>query len=293
MAGEDCHTWGCYTYRPFCNLLSGALALPAGDRCAGEFLIFDTKDKAPYLCRYVDAGQITCKTSRLQLQPTLSNPRQLLLSGRLRIFASLEIISGVASVALWQLPAEVNDVADCQLVDALPRDDAKTAKAICLSGRTLPPCIHAKESELLSVLLSDRVLLIQILPPDGTGTMTLRQLSTLQLSFPCRCLSWSNDASQVLVGGKGQLMCFAWAEKQSDHELAEPSVRHLLASGDMVRLVVRFFRRFFLVNASNLRNVFASPILGFAQVNAWRFKHSFPIPSSVASIKFHSHQSRN
>lgn len=243
MAGEDCHTWGCYTYRPFCNLLSGALALPAGDRCAGEFLIFDTKDKVPYLCRYVDAGRITCKTSRLQLQPTLSNPRQLLLSGRLRIFASLEIISGVASVALWQLPAEVNDVADCQLVDALPRDDAKTAKAICLSGRTLPSCIQqSNESELLSVLLSDRVLLIQILPPDGTGTMTLQQLSTLQLSFPCRCLSWSNDASQLLVGGKGQLMCFAWTEKQA--ELAEPSVRHLLASGGMVRLVVRFFRRF-------------------------------------------------
>ena len=292
MAGEDCHTWGCYTYRPFCNLLSGALALPAGDRCAGEFLIFDTKDKVPYLCRYVDAGRITCKTSRLQLQPTLSNPRQLLLSGRLRIFASLEIISGVASVALWQLPAEVNDVADCQLVDALPRDDAKTAKAICLSGRTLPPCMQqSNESELLSVVLSDRVLLIQILPPDGTGTMTLRQLSTLQLSFPCRCLSWSNDASQLLVGGKGQLMCFAWTEKQA--ELAEPSVRHLLASGGLVRLVVGVFRRFFKTKAFPIFEMSLCPILGFAQVNAWRFKHSFPTPSYVALIKFHSHQSRN
>lgn len=218
-------SWGCYTCRPCCNLLSGSLAVPAGDHCAAEFLLFDTKDKAPYLCRYVDGTNATCRVLRLEMRPqaaALSSPRQLLLSGRLRLFASLEVVSGVASVSIWRLP---DAEAECHLVDRLERlEGIQTAKAICWASRALPPFA---EGELLSVLLSDRVLLIPVLPTDGT--FSLQPAMVLQIGFPCRCLCWSNDGSQLLVGGKGQLLCFAWRAGAAGD--SEPLVRHLLSSG--------------------------------------------------------------
>ena len=215
-------SWGCYTCRPCCNLLSGSLAVPAGDHCAAEFLLFDTKEKAPYLCRYVD-GSNACRVLRLEMRPpaALSSPRQLLLSGRLRLFASLEVVSGIASVSIWRLPGE----AECHLVDRIERlEGIQTAKAICWASRALPPFA---EGELLSVLLSDRVLLIPVLPADGT--FSLQPAMVLQIGFPCRCLCWSNDGSQLLVGGKGQMVCFAWRPAAATD--GEPLVRHLLSSG--------------------------------------------------------------
>lgn len=231
-------SWGCYTCRPCCNLLSGSLAVPAGDHCAAEFLLFDTKDKAPYLCRYVDGTNATCRVLRLEMRPqaaALSSPRQLLLSSRLRLFASLEVVSGVASVSIWRLP---DAEAECHLVDRLERlEGIQTAKAICWANRALPPFA---EGELLSVLLSDRVLLIPVLSADGT--FLLQPAMVLQIGFPCRCLCWSNDGSQLLVGGKGQLLCFAW--KAGTAGDGEPLVRHLLSSGECVEIHAVFSNSF-------------------------------------------------
>lgn len=170
------------------------------------------EDKAPYLCRYADG---TRHVSRLELQPALSNPRQLLLSSRLRLLASLEVVAGAASVVLWH-------GSQWQRVD-LTFPDLRTAKAICWANRNLPPWAD-RDGELLSVLLSDRVLLMALVAA-GT-TFSIASSKVLQINFPCRSLCWSQDGSQLLVGGKGQLVCFAWRPNEE-----EPLVRHLLSSG--------------------------------------------------------------
>ena len=80
-------------------------------------------------------------------------------------------------VSIWRLP---DAEAECHLVDRLERlEGIQTAKAICWASRALPPFA---EGELLSVLLSDRVLLIPVLPTDGT--FSLQPAMVLQIGFP-------------------------------------------------------------------------------------------------------------
>lgn len=168
----------------------------------------------PYLCRYADGNR---HVSRLDLQPAPSNPRQLLLSSRLRLLASLEVVAGAASVEVWHLGSQ------SQRVDLAFPEDPRTAKAICWANRNLPPWGNP-HGELLSVLLSDRVLLM-VLVAGTSPSFSIGASKVLQINFPCRSLCWSQDGSQLLVGGKGQLVCFAWPNEE------EPLVRHLLSSG--------------------------------------------------------------
>ncbi|CAK9044472.1 unnamed protein product [Durusdinium trenchii] len=243
-ASEELPTWGCYAHRPYCNLLASAAL--SGDPCTPEFLLFDCKDKKLFLCRYVDTGTTTlCRSCCLCTNGALSNPRQLLLSPRRRVFASLEVINGRGSVAVWQLPAisdetELAAVAACRLGDVLPSDAEKTSKAICWAGPTLPPfCKSGEQIDLLSVLVAEKVLLVLVkVKPTETsemGEVSLEQLHSVSISFPCRCLSWSNDGTQLLVGGKGQLSCFAFEDAQQ-----VPLVRHLLCSGECVEIQTAF-----------------------------------------------------
>ena len=250
--------WGCFTHRPYHNLLSGSLPVPCGDRCAAEFLLFDSKEKVLFLCRYVDTGTVAeCRACRLLMQPpaaALSNPRQLLLSTFLspRVFASLEInrssemnaglstsgtasSSSSASVSVWQISSEISDVVECRLGDVLPADAVKTAKAICWVSRTLPRCARDGNVDLLTVLLADKVLLAGVKQADD-ASVSLEQLRALNIGFPCRCLCWSNDGSQLLVGGKGQLTCFAFEGEREQG----PLVRHLLCSGECVEIQPAF-----------------------------------------------------
>ncbi|CAK9009596.1 unnamed protein product [Durusdinium trenchii] len=243
-ASEELPTWGCYAHRPYCNLLASAAL--SGDPCTPEFLLFDCKDKKLFLCRYVDTGTTTlCRSCCLCTNGALSNPRQLLLSPRRRVFASLEVINGRGSVAVWQLPAisdetELAAVAACRLGDVLPSDAEKTSKAICWAGPTLPPfCKSGEQIDFLSVLVAEKVLLVLVkVKPTETsemGEVSLEQLHSVSISFPCRCLSWSNDGTQLLVGGKGQLSCFAFEDAQQ-----VPLVRHLLCSGECVEIQTAF-----------------------------------------------------
>ncbi|CAJ1352040.1 unnamed protein product [Effrenium voratum] len=210
--------WGCYTPRPLCNLLAGSLPVCE----VSQFLLFDTKAKLLHLCHY-EAGR--CQARPLSPDGVaLRNPRQLLLAPRLRVFASLEVADGAASVAVWQPSASVYR----HLGDA----SAGTAKAISWSSE-LPRCAKYCDSliDILTVLLADRVLLIAVRAgQDGPRLEQLEQLLSLNLSFPCSCLCWSNDGSQLLVGGKGQLTCFAWEHGSGDG--APRHSRHLLCAGE-------------------------------------------------------------
>lgn len=217
-------SWGCYAPRPYCNLLSGSAPVPSGDRCAAQFLLFDAQERALTLCRYDAGSGVPCRVQRLQLD-ALRNPRQLLLSSKLPIFASLDLVAGAATVAVWHLTSG-------SLIGTL---EASGAKAICWAGRTLPQVPSCAGEELLSVLLAEAVLLAVVKTSGDSWCVEQRQ--SLNLHFPCRCLCWSNDGTQLLVGGKAQLTCFVFAGDT-------PSSRQLLCTGECVEIQAVFANSF-------------------------------------------------
>merc|ERR1719362_2181955 len=61
----------------------------------------------------------------------------------------------------------------------------------------------------LAVLLAQHVQIFRIVKQHGQK-WDLRPDCRLHVGFRATCLCWAADGSQLLVGGRGQLVCFAW-----------------------------------------------------------------------------------
>eukprot|EP00927_Polykrikos_kofoidii_P065148 TRINITY_DN60935_c0_g1_i1.p1 TRINITY_DN60935_c0_g1~~TRINITY_DN60935_c0_g1_i1.p1 ORF type:complete len:752 (+),score=109.21 TRINITY_DN60935_c0_g1_i1:134-2389(+) len=133
MDESDALSWGAFSTRARVNLLSGAAETPEGDRCASEFLLFDTRQQRLNLCRYTERRtgnniwQDRCRITPLSAEPedrALRNPRlPIALSKQHRLFASVEVNAGKARVAVWQLQAARGNTGSDHIKDEAPHGE--------------------------------------------------------------------------------------------------------------------------------------------------------------------------
>eukprot|EP00929_Paragymnodinium_shiwhaense_P042483 TRINITY_DN21976_c0_g1_i3.p1 TRINITY_DN21976_c0_g1~~TRINITY_DN21976_c0_g1_i3.p1 ORF type:complete len:205 (+),score=14.26 TRINITY_DN21976_c0_g1_i3:96-710(+) len=163
-------SWGRLTLRSRANLLTGAISIPSGDKCAAEFVLFDVKDKQLSLCRYseaTDGGGPSLDAFPLQAQPAdraLSAPRlPLLLCPRNRWLASLEVVAGRARISIWKIAAVADMRRDLHerglpysysLAADLEGEDVASARVCAWMNAEVPQWLADAEQDPLSATTS-------------------------------------------------------------------------------------------------------------------------------------------
>ena len=204
-----------------------------------QFLLFDQKQKQLRLCRYVDT-ECPCQSHVLAPPESgLQNPRQLQLCQHGPLFASLEVVAGCAKTAVWKLERALPGRGDLTQAYSAYRPGATIS---CEPARTLSwvaaPQYFARKTQhtcFLCVLLSMQVLLVSVESSDSDAELVVKQCMRLDTGFPSDCFSWSKDGSQLMLGGAGQVLCFAWGHS-STGAAGEPLTRQFLCSGSCIQI---------------------------------------------------------
>ena len=225
-------SWGCIAHRACQNLLAGSAHVSPD---VAEFLLFDQKAKQLWLCRYL--GHLpSCKTHALASpeEAALQNPRQLQLCPRRPFFASLEISGGRARAAVWRITGAIGG---SQAYCAAPAiSGAESARAIGWASNETRVSTKP-DTAVLCVLLSAQVLLVSV--AEGPQGLVVERCLRLDTGFPTACFAWSKDGSQLLVGGAGQILCFAWTKNKGHEKTGSPEhplSRHFLCNGGCVEI---------------------------------------------------------
>ena len=229
-------SWGCHAYRARQNLLGGSVQDNQTGDVGAKFLLFDQKAKQLYLCRYQREEAVSpCQTyvlRRLGESERLENPRQLLLCPGHHMFASLEVIAGRARACVWILEKQRIPETYSLGVTISGAESARTISWV--HG------ITGWNTSALCLLLSTQVLLVSV---EGSGEAGVvgQEYLRLEVGFPSSCFCWSKDGCQLLVGGSGQILCFAWAtdrdkESSKSRSLEKPLSKDFLCGGDCVEI---------------------------------------------------------
>ncbi|CAE7250663.1 unnamed protein product [Symbiodinium sp. CCMP2592] len=230
-------SWGCHAYRARQNLLGGSVQDNQTGDVGAKFLLFDQTAKQLYLCRYQKEEAVSpCQTyvlRRLGESERLENPRQLLLCPGHPMFASLEVIAGRARACVWSLEQQRIPETYSLGVTIL---GAESARAISwVHGTT------GCNTLALCLLLSTQVLMVSVEGSGEAGGLVGQEYLRLEVGFPSSCFCWSKDGCQLLVGGSGQILCFAWAanrdkESSKSRSLEKPLSKDFLCGGDCVEI---------------------------------------------------------
>mmetsp|Transcript_57559 Transcript_57559/g.106340 ORF Transcript_57559/g.106340 Transcript_57559/m.106340 type:complete len:654 (-) Transcript_57559:55-2016(-) len=233
------------------NLLSGVVAVPEGKAVAAEFLLYDASTCKVILCRHVAGApeRTRAKILRPQEDKALVAPRLLLLSSRIRYFATLvQVQAGSATVALWKLASEPEGLqgADYSLAVELDMAGISSARSLAWMDAEVPAWVSRVDevlssatSAVLGILLASEVLVLSVTAAGRNGVPHVRVVGRLRIEFRATCLCWSTDGHQLMVGGQGQLQCFTWKTGEE-----APRSQHFLCAGDCVQLAPLYTNSF-------------------------------------------------
>eukprot|EP00746_Dinoflagellata_sp_MGD_P134338 gnl/MRDRNA2_/MRDRNA2_68172_c0_seq1.p1 gnl/MRDRNA2_/MRDRNA2_68172_c0~~gnl/MRDRNA2_/MRDRNA2_68172_c0_seq1.p1 ORF type:complete len:193 (-),score=32.78 gnl/MRDRNA2_/MRDRNA2_68172_c0_seq1:94-672(-) len=112
----------------------------------------------------------------------------------------------------------------------------------------------AEGASVMSVLLLDAVVLIAVRFEAGAETAVFTELTRLSVTFRPATFCWSNNGTQLLVGGRGQMTCFTWSRAPSMD--SPPQTRQYLCGGNCAEI------------HSVYNNAFICRVDHHAQVNA-------------------------